>query len=273
MKKNYRLNKTSGNIYKVICIAILGLVLGCDFSARINKEIILAQTAFNNQNYKRAAFIYEQILKRNPPIQVKTKIHYQLGDLYSLHLGLWDKSIVHFKEIIAKANIPLWKVKAEEKLGEIYFSHTKDFNASAEIYRELSEFVPKLMGQDFYELRLGVSLLYANKFTRSESVFNNIRSNVGHTYYIRSKYFLGLNYFHQKLWKGAIVEWKTYIIEEKRSDYVVQTKFLLANTYESTEDLKKAYNIYYNILNEYPNPQVIKNRLKSLYSRRVARKR
>ena len=62
-------------------------------------------------------------------------------------------------------------------------------------------------------------------------------------------------------------------MREKRRDNIVQTKFLMANAYETMEKLKAAYNIYYSILGEYPNTEVIKNRLKSIYERRVARKR
>ena len=47
----------------------------------------------------------------------------------------------------------------------------------------------------------------------------------------------------------------------------------MGNAYETMEELKKAYNIYYSILGEYPNNDVIKNRLNSLYKRRIARKR
>ena len=60
---------------------------------------------------------------------------------------------------------------------------------------------------------------------------------------------------------------------ENRNDRIVKTKFLIANAYESAEKLKEAYNIYYSILGEYPNSEVIENRLKSLYERRVSRKR
>ena len=47
----------------------------------------------------------------------------------------------------------------------------------------------------------------------------------------------------------------------------------MANSYESLENLKSAYNIYYSILGEYPNTEVIQNRLKGIYNRRIARKR
>ena len=64
-----------------------------------------------------------------------------------------------------------------------------------------------------------------------------------------------------------------YLKYEKNKDRIIEAKFMIANSYETKESLKEAYDIYYSILPEYPNPEVIKGRLKSLFTRRQARKR
>ena len=71
----------------------------------------------------------------------------------------------------------------------------------------------------------------------------------------------------------AIDNWFEYLKREKQKNKIVQVKFLIANAYESDEQLKNAYNIYYSLLGDYPNQEVLKSRLKSIYERRVARKR
>ena len=60
---------------------------------------------------------------------------------------------------------------------------------------------------------------------------------------------------------------------EKREDLIVEAKFLIANAFESSEDLKRAWDIYYSIKGSYPNTKVIFERLNSIRDRRVARKR
>ena len=54
---------------------------------------------------------------------------------------------------------------------------------------------------------------------------------------------------------------------------LVDALILMANAYETMENLKNAYNLYYSLLGEYPNTQVLQNRLSSIYERQVARKR
>jgi tetratricopeptide (TPR) repeat protein len=103
--------------------------------------------------------------------------------------------------------------------------------------------------------------------------FMEIKKDIQHQYYVDSFHEIGLCYFYKKDWKKAIKYWKDFLVRSKEREKIISTKFLMANAYETNEELKKAYNIYYSILNDYPNPSVIKNRLESLYARRVARKR
>ena len=84
---------------------------------------------------------------------------------------------------------------------------------------------------------------------------------------------MGMIHFEKKEWRQAISFWNQYITREKRKDFVIEAKFLMANAYETLEALKKAYNLYYSILGEYPNTEVIQSRLNAIYQRRIARKR
>jgi TolA-binding protein len=84
---------------------------------------------------------------------------------------------------------------------------------------------------------------------------------------------LGLVEFYSKNWDKAVEFWMEYLKRETQKDKIVKAKFMIANAYESNEKLKEAYNIYYSLLPSYPNPEVLRARLRSIYARRVARKR
>ncbi|MCR9204791.1 MAG: hypothetical protein NXH75_09450, partial [Halobacteriovoraceae bacterium] len=179
----------------------------------------------------------------------------------------------YYEQIMKISSKPLWLVKTQERMGEIYFSYLKDYENSAPIYKKLSNFEPRLARQDFYSFRYAISTFNRNQYAVSLDLFTKIKSNSRHEYSDRSNFYLGLIHFQKKKWKKAVEAWKVYLKKEKRRDNIVQTKFLMANAYETMERLKIAYNLYYSILGEYPNTEVIKNRLKGIYERRVARKR
>ena len=246
---------------------------GCDFTPTINKEIIKAQKKISGQKYQEAVNIYENLLKGAVPLDLRMKIYYQLGELCSIHLAEIPKAIYYYRKITESSDNPLWQVKVEEKMGDLYFHFLKDFKNSARVFKKLTSFAPQLKKFNYYQQMLGLSYLNGAEHENAINIFNQIESNTTSEFHIRSYYFLGLTYFNHKEWVKSIQYLKEYIKRENRKDYIVQAKFLMANSYETMENLKSAYNIYYSLMDEYPNTEVLQNRLKSIYERKVARKR
>jgi len=258
-----------------IFLTFLTLILftACDFSSSLHKEIVRAQKKISQQQYDAAAIIYENILKKNPSPQLKVKIYYQLGKIYSVNLANGEKAIEFLGLIEKEIEDPLWIVKSKEEIGEISFSITKNYSKAIDVYQILASFTPKLSKQDFYQFRLGQSYFQNNDYNNARKIFMGISNEVSNEYYKDSFYYLGLCSFQEKKWKSAINYWRDYLLREDRPDLIIEAKFLMANAYETMEELQMAYDIYYSILGQYPNPEVIKNRLKSLYARHTARKR
>lgn len=251
----------------------MGALFSCDFTPPLNKEILRAQSYISKQDYRSAIEKYKNILKKSPPKNIQIKINYQLGDLYSIYLAENNESVKYYKEIMKISDDPLWLVKTQERLGEIYFTYLKQDNLSEEIYKKLSEFRPKLARQDFYSFRYALSSYENGNPIKALQLFKKIKRDRKNDYHTKAYYYEGLINFDLENWKMAVNAWNEYLKRETRKDNIVQTKFLMANAYETMEKLKKAYNLYYSILGEYPNTDVIQNRLKAIYERRVARKR
>jgi tetratricopeptide (TPR) repeat protein len=244
-----------------------------DFTPRLNKEILKAQTLILEQKHQQAIFIYETILKESPEDEIKVKIYYQLGDLFSINLSQNKKAIMYYEKIHKVTADPLWLVKSEERIGEVSFTYLRDYKQSVKSYEKLSSFKPRLKKFDFYEYRMALSLLNNKNYKKSEENFIRISKLANHTFKLNSLYQLGHLYFEQKKWKQAISAWDRYLEKENKRENIVRTKFLLANAYETIEQLKKAYDLYYSILGDYPHSELVQSRLESIYERRVARKR
>ena len=254
-------------------LLIIFYTTGCGFSSGLYKDIIKAQDLITQQKYLEAAKVYETILLKKPSKNINIKINFQLGEIYSIYLNNYEKSLSYFKAIATNSNEPAWQIKSLEKMGQIYFENIKDYKKSVKAYSQLINVSPALKNQNFYKLRYAISYLKMNKLNKSIELFKELLEYNEIDILTESHFNIGIAYFYQKKWKQAIKSWSEYLRYEKRKDKIVQVKFLIANAYESNEELKKAYNIYYSILGEYPNTQVIKNRLNSLYDRRVSRKR
>ena len=249
------------------------IFVSCDFTPPLTREILKAQNFITQQKYNDAANEYIKILKKKPPTTLEVKIHYQLGDLYSIYLDEYKSALHHYRKVLFISKDPLWLVKTQERLGEVYFNFLKNYKESAGLYLQLSSFKPILNNHETYLFRLSLSYYHLREMSEAIKLFNKISANKNSRYSTRAIYYSALCYFEQKKWKEAITYLEKYIRLEKRKDYVIEAKFLMANSYESMELLKNAYNIYYSILGDYPNTQVIQNRLNGIYSRRIARKR
>jgi tetratricopeptide (TPR) repeat protein len=239
----------------------------------MHKDILRAQNMIGLADYSEAIKLYQRILEKTPPEEIQVKINYQMGDLYSIYLAEYEKGIKHYKRVIELSEDPLWLVKAEERIGEINFSFLKDYKTSRESYRKLVDFKPRLSRQDYYQFQMALCSHRLENNEMAIKEFLAIQSNSQHEYFISSFFHLGSIYFHMKDWRTSIFYLKEYLKRETRKENIVQAKFLMANAYETQERLKTAYNIYYSILGEYPNTDVIQNRLNAIYARRVARKR
>ena len=177
-------------------IFIVGvLLLSCDFTPPLNKEILQAQQAIIQQDYNLAITKYLEILKKNPPIEIQVKINYQIGDLYSIYLSENKRSLPFYEKIMKISEDPLWLVKTQDRMGEIHFTYLKNYPRSAKIYKKLSLFQPKLANQDFYQFRYALSTLKINDYENSLKLFQEIERIPNHKYRDRSLYFQGLIYF------------------------------------------------------------------------------
>lgn len=268
-----KLNKLFKTVIGVVVLATALFSVSCDFTPPINRKIIDAQNYISEQKYKKAAFLYEDILKSNPGQDLRLKICYQLGELYAIYLGEYKKAVYYYTEVKELTEDPLWLIKTEEKLAEINFNYRKNYKDSIKNYTKLSEFTPRLKNYDYFQLQIALAYYFLHDSESAMKQLTKIQSDPNHEYFIRSFYYLGLVYFEKRDFNKALFVWSEYLKRETKKEYIVQAKFLVANVYESTENLKMAYDIYYSIANDYPNPDVIQNRLTALYERRVSRRR
>ena len=258
---------------KVNWILFCLLLASCDFSSRLQKEILSAQESISAHKYARAVSHYEEAVKLNPPNEAKVKILYQLGELNTVHLARHRTAIDYFKQIIKVSINPLWQVKAKERIAEINFTILKDYFMAKKAYQTLVSYKPELDDKEFYEFRMAVSSLNDGQYSEAHTLFKSMSANANHQFNTDAWYYKALCSMFQKKWERAEKDISRYLQLERRRDKIVQGRFILANILETQENLKAAYEMYYSILGEYPNTEVVKNRLDSLYQRRIARKR
>lgn len=257
----------------LLSIFILSILSSCDFAPTLDKSILEAQRAIENRDFQKAANINDAIISKSFRREIKRKVLFQQGDIYLVHLEKPQIALTYFQQIYQDESEPYWQVKSLEKMADINFFQLKKYDQSAKQYEILSQFKPPLNKHDYYKFQMAKALMENKDYPRAIILFNEIAGDTKNKYQYDAYFQKGLINFYNKKWETAIEHFKVFIANSSSKEYVVQAKFLIANCYETQEKLREAYNIYYSIIDSYPNIEVIKNRLKSLYERRQNRKR
>ncbi len=247
--------------------------LSCDFTTSIHRDILKAQEYFQDKNYKEAIKYYKSVTDKRIDDDLKVKVFYQLAEIYSNYEEDYKTSLDYYEKILTYNPNLIWQVKVYEKIGDLYLNHLKNFVEAKKIYNKLYSFQPPLEKSDFYFYQVGLSSFKNLEYEKALKIFEEIGLQNQHAYFLEALYHQGLIHFYKKQWKMAVEKWENYLRYERDARKVVNVKFLMANSYEMLEELKVAYNLYFSILSDYPNPKVIEKRLRSLYERRVSRKR
>jgi tetratricopeptide (TPR) repeat protein len=258
---------------KFIIILYFINLCSCDFRSQLHKEILTAQKLLEQKKYKEAVVIYKRSLKKNPQLKIRDKIYNQISEINLIYLNKPLVSKKFFYKIINESSNLDSIVNALVKIADINFSVINNYKEAVNNYEKLLLFQPRLKNYEFFQFRLSNSYTFDYQNEKAEKLLKKIIKKKNHKYYVDSLSLIGLNSFQSKKWEQAIYYWEEYLKYEENINNIVEIKYLIANCYETQENLKKAYDLYYSILGEHPNTEMIQNRLESIYSRKVARKR
>ncbi len=244
--------------------------MGCDFTPQIHRDILAAQDLLIDQNYSAAIKKYNKILATSNDENIRSKVIFQLAEIYLLHYDNARKSLTLLNKIKTESQNLEAIIKAEEKIANINFSVLHDYKTALKNYLNLISFKPYLKNHKFYILRYAKSALLAGNYQIAIEMFKKMikEKQFGEIAY----FYLGQSYFYKQEWKKAIKNLKKYLSFNNLENRI-KAQLLLANSYENIEELKKAYDIYYGLLADYPNPEVIRNKLNSIYTRQISSKR
>lgn len=245
----------------------------CNFTPKLQQEILLAQDLISKGEYKNATGLYEKILTMNMGPELRVKILYQLADLYSIFLGDAQKGKKYYSKVFEVTSEVTNQIKALERIGELNFTYLKDYKEALATYQALLKIAAPGTDLNFFQYRMALSYFHQGNYEQAHFDFEKISEDSQNNYHIIAIYYLGMIHFRKSDWQSAINVWKKYLEIEKRRDKIIEVRFLMANAYETMENLKEAYSTYYSLLGEYPNTEVIQNRLKAVYLRKVSRKR
>jgi len=271
MKKESKLKFFLWFLGPIVLFLFFGLVTG-QFSPKSYQKIIEAQELILQQKYDKALITYEKILQKKIPSEIKTRILIQQSELLSIFLNRPKEAVESILQAKQEApeDLPL-QLSLDSKLAELYFGVLKDYQKSYVIYKKMSQIIPKIENYDFYRYRSLLSLFFQSKYSLAkEETEKVLKESPDFSFYKECILLLGKIFFYQEDYEQSLKYFAQFLsFEGIAQRQLAETKFLMANAYESLGKLKNAYKFYESTLKHYPNIEVVKQRLNSVFQRKT----
>ena len=223
----------------------------------------------DQQKFQKASIIYETVVESTTDSRIKIRVLVQLAQLYAFHLNRVEESIVLIERAIWLNKDPSKLIKFKEIFGDIYFTKLRNFKKSSEIYDELIKVKPELPQYSEYKYRYAESLFFSNKLREAISVFNSLLETTKDNNISKILYRTGLiNYLLGESDK-AIEIFRKVIDGDFKYTYKVKSSFFLAGLYEDLDQLDNSLKYYNLIRYDYPNPRLVKQKMESIYRKKL----
>lgn len=250
--------------YSFIQILFFLFFSGCHFNSLSHKEIVEAQEAIDAQNFKRAEQKLVSALEFDIDENLKIKALHQLGVIRAFHLDDLNGALDVFIKTLEIAKDEDTKKKSRVYLANLYYESLRDYEKSAPLFKTLSANENDNSFRDTYFYRYVRSLYETQNFTKVLYLTNNIKENSTN---LELSMLRALSLYFSGRSDDSLMVLENI---EKFADIALlaEVKFFKALILEDREFLKESYSEYVELLKFFPNPDLVKIRIKELIKRK-----
>jgi len=236
-------------------------------SQSLDQTIIDANKELNERNFEKSLSLYSEFIQSTSNSELKKKAQFQKIKVLKNYMGDEIRAYKAFNDLLELDLNLKEKIYALENIANIEWEILKNIEACLNSFEKLEK-MTKLTKYSEKRFECAMELNNAQYFDKL--VDNYLEEN--NPFYDRAYFYRGLYYFNHQQWQKSIDLWLSKINSVK-SSLKFKIIFYVANSYESLEDLDKAYYYYSLIKDNYEYPDIIERKLKQVRSRKDATKR
>lgn len=243
-------------------------------SNRTDHRILQAQELIIRGEQEKAASLLNELLLTNLLPAVKEKIFFQLVDLQLLHLRKPEIALKILDNTqLYELQGPDIEIKINHYRAQIYDIHLQDCRQAIPYYQQLSNYLPRLAEIDYYQFSLAKCFKTLERWNEAIALFKKMSLDPHQPFQKKASMQLVLSYYLTRQLPQALEQVKQYLELETDLEQLIYANYLKANILEDLEQLEEAYKIYASLLYQYPNQELVKQRMNRIYERRLNRGR
>lgn len=219
-------------------------------------------------DFKKAAGVYNDLLKSSAGDHQKSAIYYELGNLYAYSMRDAVKGLTNYQKCIESSPYSESARLAHERRAEIFEAQGIASEMASE-YSDLLKYFPEHENVASYQLRLGEAYIAGKEYQQAREELRGFveQAEVPPDLRHRALFNIGETYFLESKPGKAVRFYYAFIQEDPKSPLVPEAKLRIATCLEEMGYLGMAQKFTQDAAKAYPNKEVIEKRLDGMKTR------
>ena len=256
--------------FKIIC-AFLFLILINLFSCTssdFKESLTHAEELIGVGKYAQAAGIYKKLAEQSLKSSQKAVVYLKLGDLYTYSMSDLQAGLETYQKCVEVAPHSEAARLAHERRANIFESEGMPAKVAGE-YATLLKFFPEHEEAPIYRVCLGEAYIASKEYQQAREELRRFveGENISKDLRVRALFDIGETYFLESKPGKAIRFYYAFVQESPDSPLIPEVKMRIATCLEEMGYLGMAQKFAKEAAKDYPNKEVIEQRLKGINER------
>jgi tetratricopeptide (TPR) repeat protein len=250
----------------LVKLIVFGFLVSC--TSRQESEFQQGQALQKAEQWRKAAQLYDQVVKRDPQAPIASKAMKEAARIHFFQTKDYKKAADFYQLLVIHASDESERLEAQKELASIYFENLQNYERSAIEYSKLATSSRRDTDRGTYKLAAARSYYYLGNYFQTVSEINEILNiKTDQSTEFQARLLMGNVFVAQKNFQKAAEVFK-HIIEKFPERALKENVYLvLSLSFEENGDYSKAQEILESIKDQYQPREYIELRLKRIRER------
>lgn len=272
-----KLRTSAGNF-----LALVFFALSACTSQNPRDRFMLAEKLWQEKNYAAAVVEYEKVVQKDPSSDLGIEAAFRAANTQTLFLGEHLGALKKLNRIIEVNREHRLAHPANRLIGEILFTKLEQNEQAIQHYEKMLENYPEDPAKDEYTYRIGKAQFHLLRFDDSIKTFRIVVEKYPQSESAKlARFAIGVSEqtkghqqqskearLAQDSFKQAVKDYTDFIVRYPNDPLVLDAKFEIGNSLEELDQVDAAYEKFEEILEKYPNRNVVELKLKRIRERK-----
>ena len=245
-------------------------------------RFMLAERLWQEKNYAAAVTEYEKVVQKDPSSDLGIEAAYRAATTQTLFLNDHLGALKKLNRIIEVNHGHRLAHPANKLIGEILFTKLEQYEGAIQHYEKMLENDPNDPDRDEYTYLIGKAQFHLLRFDDSIQTFILVVAKYPNTESAKlARFAIGISEqtkghqlqsketrLAQDSFKLAVTNYTDFIRLYPKDPLVLDAKFEIGNSLEELDQVDAAYGKFEEILEKYPNRNVVEMKLKRIRDRK-----